>query len=361
MNRVSLLAGCLCHLAAAAPTVPVMAAIAPAQNNTACPGIAQRRSNRRAQYRRARRTRRMAGCADPGHCRGNSTPAGKPNPCPAVRVQGETARARAGSRSSSRIRHRCRCTTVRRWWKVRPFLNRNEVETYHTGRNEIRRPRGARSRWPAGRPSPPRARRSRSAGTEPVEGHPAYKLKLTLRNGVKRNLWIDAGTFLELKMEGEPRKLDGRMHKRRRLFSRLQEPKHGLTIPRLQETAVEGVKQTYKMTISRVAVNEPMGDSLFQKPQLAALADAGRPSSPSMRWLAVTLISGAWMAGAARPTPNLQRPPDSGRLPKTAAEVIDRNCRGTRRARGPGARSRRWCGSAISSAARGTRATHNPS
>jgi hypothetical protein len=100
-------------------------------------------------------------------------------------------------------------------------------------------------------------------------------LKLTLKNGDKRNLWIDAGSFLELKMEGQPRKLDGKLHSVA-VYFRDDKTEHGLTTPRLQETAVEGVKQPpYKMTISRVTVNDPMDDSLFQKPQLAAAVAAG--------------------------------------------------------------------------------------
>jgi hypothetical protein len=75
-------------------------------------------------------------------------------------------------------------------------------------------------------------------------------------------------------MEGEPRKLDAKMHKVA-VYFRDYKTEHGITTPRLQETAVEGAKQPYKMTITRVAVNEPMDDSLFQKPQLAAAATPG--------------------------------------------------------------------------------------
>ena len=161
-------------------------------------------------------------------------------------------------------------------WKVRPFLNRNEVEPFTAAEAN-----SAQSTDELDGPLVDYAAKGTQielAGSDPVEGHPAYKLKLTLHNGEKRNLWIDAGTFLELKMEGEPRKVDGRLHNVA-VYFRDYKTEHGLTTPRVQETAVEGVKQTYKMTISRVAVNEPMEDSLFQKPQLAALATSG-PKKP---------------------------------------------------------------------------------
>jgi hypothetical protein len=157
-------------------------------------------------------------------------------------------------------------------WKVRPFLNRNEIETYTPA--ELK---SAAAEQDLDGPLVDYAAKGTQiapAGTEAVEGHQAYKLKLTLKNGDKRNLWVDAGSFLELKMEGEPRKLDGKMHNVA-VYFRDYKTENGLTTPRLQETAVEGVKQPpYKMTISRVAVNEPMDDSLFLKPQLAAAAAA---------------------------------------------------------------------------------------
>jgi len=155
-------------------------------------------------------------------------------------------------------------------WKVRPFLNRNEAETYTPA--EIK---SAAAEQDLDGPLVDYVAKGTTVtlvGSEPVEGHPAYKLKLTFKNGEKRNLWIDAGSFLELKMDGEPRKIDGRMHDVA-VYFRDYKVEHGLTVPHLQETVIEGTKAPpYKMTIARVAVNESLDDSLFQKPQLAALS-----------------------------------------------------------------------------------------
>jgi hypothetical protein len=49
-------------------------------------------------------------------------------------------------------------------------------------------------------------------GIEKVDGRDAYKLKLTLKNGEAMHVWIDAETFLEAKIEGTPRRLDGKYH-----------------------------------------------------------------------------------------------------------------------------------------------------
>jgi outer membrane lipoprotein-sorting protein len=165
-------------------------------------------------------------------------------------------------------------------WKVRPFLNRVEVENYTPA--ELK---SAALEQDLDGPLVDYAAKGTQvalAGTDTVEGHPAYKLTLTLRGGEKRHLWIDAGNFLDLKMEGEPRKLDGRLHNVAVLF-RDYKTEQGLTTPRLQETIVDGVKQTYKMTITRVTVNDPMDDALFQRPQVSASAAPAAPAASAAR------------------------------------------------------------------------------
>ncbi len=157
-------------------------------------------------------------------------------------------------------------------WKVRPFLNRNEVEPFTKAEAN-----SAEATDDLDGPLVDYAAKGTKitlVGNEQVEGHPAYKLKLTLRSGEQRNLWIDAGSFLELKVDGSPRVLDGRKHDVA-IYYRDYKSEHGLVVPHVLETAVQGVKATYKIQISRVAVNEVFGDSLFQKPQLAAAVMPG--------------------------------------------------------------------------------------
>ncbi len=40
-----------------------------------------------------------------------------------------------------------------------------------------------------------------------MEGQDAYKLKLTMKGAQVRHLWVDAQTFLEVKIEGVPRRM----------------------------------------------------------------------------------------------------------------------------------------------------------
>ncbi len=150
-------------------------------------------------------------------------------------------------------------------WKVKPFLGRDEVEPFTPA--EVK----AAADWQElDGPLIDYARKGtkvRLQGTETVEGHPAYKLKLTMKDGTERHIWIDAKTFLELKAEGEPRKLDGKM-RNVAIYYRDYSAENGLIMAHSFETVVEGGRQGYKMHIERVAVNSQMEDTLFAKPQV---------------------------------------------------------------------------------------------
>jgi hypothetical protein len=163
-------------------------------------------------------------------------------------------------------------TAVQVWdgtqgWKVRPYLNRNEVEPYTAAE--------AKSAAAAAELDGPlvdfdkKGTKVELAGTEVVEGRNTYQLKLTLKGGEQRNLWIDAATFLEAKNDGEPRRMDGRM-RNVSVFYRDFKPVGGLQFPHTIETVVESVKGSHKMTVQTIKLNPPLDDSLFAKPRLTS-------------------------------------------------------------------------------------------
>ena len=151
-------------------------------------------------------------------------------------------------------------------WKVRPFLGRDEVEPYT--------PAEVKSAAASAEFDGPlidyasKGSRVDALGMDSVEGRRAYVLKLTTKDNMSRRIWVDASSFLELKIDGEPRKLDGRMHDVA-IFYRDYKKENGLVIPHTLETVVSGVKPTHKLTIDHVTVNPPTDDTLFAKPQLA--------------------------------------------------------------------------------------------
>jgi outer membrane lipoprotein-sorting protein len=101
-------------------------------------------------------------------------------------------------------------------------------------------------------------------GTEKVSDQEAYKLKVTLNGGQVRHVWVDAQTFLEAKVDGLPRRLDGKPHNVE-IYLREFKPEGGIVIPHVIETHVEGLRRAEKITIESATVNPKLDDSRFSK------------------------------------------------------------------------------------------------
>ncbi|KVP51235.1 hypothetical protein [Burkholderia ubonensis] len=158
-------------------------------------------------------------------------------------------------------------------WTVRPYLGRSEVDPYSPAQLK-----SAAASAELDGPLIDYANKGttiQALGTEQVEGHRAYVLKLTAKDGSARRVWVDASSYLELKIDGEPRVLDGRTHSVV-VFYRDYRKENGLVVPHTLETVVSGVKETRKITIEHVAVNEPADDGMFGKPPLTIAKAASR-------------------------------------------------------------------------------------
>jgi len=148
-------------------------------------------------------------------------------------------------------------------WKLRPYLGRRDVEPFTP--DELK---AASMEYDLDGPLVDHATKGIQVdleGVETVEGHDAYKLRLTTKDGQVRHLWVDTGTFLEVKIEGVPRRMDGNMRPVE-IYYRDYKNVNGLMVPYVLETTVQGVRQSHKMTIGSVVVNPKLNDSLFQKP-----------------------------------------------------------------------------------------------
>jgi outer membrane lipoprotein-sorting protein len=149
-------------------------------------------------------------------------------------------------------------------WKLRPFLNRHEVEPYTAEEMKV-------ASLQADLDGPlvdyvAKGSKVEVEGNEKVENRDSYKLKLTLKNGQVQHVWVDAQTFLETKIEGTPRRLDGKYHPTA-VYYRDYRSVNGLMMPYLLETTVEGVTQTEKIEIEKVSINPKLDDSRFAKLQ----------------------------------------------------------------------------------------------
>jgi len=160
-------------------------------------------------------------------------------------------------------------------WKLRPYLGRRVVEPYTADEMKM-------ASMQADLDGPlidyaAKGSRIELTGMEKVEDRDTYKIKLTMKDGRALAVWIDAGTFLETKIEGQPRMLDGTYHPVE-VYFRDYRPVSGLQIPFILETKVLPVAQTAlgfkdppvpaeKTIIERVVVNPKLEASIFAKPE----------------------------------------------------------------------------------------------
>ncbi|MBZ5569933.1 MAG: outer membrane lipoprotein-sorting protein [Acidobacteriia bacterium] len=149
-------------------------------------------------------------------------------------------------------------------WKLRPFLNRHEVEPFTA---EELKAAGAQSDLDG--PLIDFAAKGSKVeleGLEKVDGRNAYNLKVTDKGGHVRHVWIDAESFLESKIEGTPRRLDGKYHPVA-VYFRDYKAVNGLMMPYVLETAVEGVKETEKIQIEKIVLNPKLDEARFAMPR----------------------------------------------------------------------------------------------
>jgi hypothetical protein len=167
-------------------------------------------------------------------------------------------------------------------WKLRPYLNRRVVEPYTTEELKAASTQPEIDGFLVDYAT--KGTQIELAGMEKVEDRDTYKLKLTTKNGQALHVWIDADTFLEAKIEGQPRMLDGTYHPVE-VYYRDYRPVNGLQIPYVLETKVLPMAQTKlgfkdppvpveKIIIDKVVVNPQFDDALFTKP------DAGVAANP---------------------------------------------------------------------------------
>ena len=162
-------------------------------------------------------------------------------------------------------------------WKLRPYLNRREIEPYTS--DEMKK---ASRQAELDGPLVDYATKGTSValdGTEKVEDRDTYKLKLTMKDGHSIHVWIDTQTFLEAKIEGDPRRLDGVDHPVE-VYYRDYRSVSGLEIPFVLETKVLASAATApnrvsetpvpaeKIIVEKVVVNPRFDASLFLKPEI---------------------------------------------------------------------------------------------
>jgi hypothetical protein len=148
-------------------------------------------------------------------------------------------------------------------WKLRPYLNRHEVEPFAPAELEAAGMQsdldGALVDYAA------KGTKVDVEGIDSIDGHDAYRLRLKFKNQHVVHTWVDAQSFLEVKIEGMPRRLDGKPHPVA-IFLRDYRSVGGLKMPYVIETVVQGVQRTEKIAIDKVIVNPVFDAARFSKP-----------------------------------------------------------------------------------------------
>jgi outer membrane lipoprotein-sorting protein len=145
-------------------------------------------------------------------------------------------------------------------WKFRPFLGRRDLEPYSADELQAASMEPDLDGFLVDYAA--KGTQVTLEGVEKVEGRDAYKLKLTMKSGQVRHLWVDAESFLDVKIEGTPKRMDGKMRPVE-VYYRDYRTVNGLMVPYVLETTVQGVKKSHKMIIESVVVNPKLDDSLF--------------------------------------------------------------------------------------------------
>lgn len=169
-------------------------------------------------------------------------------------------------------------------WKFRPYLNRSDVEPYSQEELKL-----ASSQEDLDGPLVDYAAKGSHVeldGSEKIEGRDTYKIKVVEKSGHTFHVWIDAQNFLEAKIEGQPRVLDGTEHPVE-VYYRDFRNVDGLQIPFVMETHVLpvgtnalGMRDTpvppEKIVIEKVVVNPKVEEKLFSKLEVPKTASKSK-------------------------------------------------------------------------------------
>ncbi|MEN3333196.1 MAG: hypothetical protein V7641_2561 [Blastocatellia bacterium] len=104
-------------------------------------------------------------------------------------------------------------------------------------------------------------------GKEDLEGTPAYKLKVTLKNGDVRYVYIDAANYLELKVTAKRRSPGGEQEVD--IYPSNYKPVNGVLFPFSTEQKIAGQTQI-QITIDKIDIDAAVDDAVFKMPVKAA-------------------------------------------------------------------------------------------
>ena len=104
-------------------------------------------------------------------------------------------------------------------------------------------------------------------GVDEIEGRKAYRLNVRLPSGLRQTVWIDAETFLDIRLDRVSRNRAGQAGTVS-VYYRNYRTIEGLQIPLTIETSAGAADATDKLVIGKIALNAPLDDRMFARPNL---------------------------------------------------------------------------------------------
>lgn len=103
------------------------------------------------------------------------------------------------------------------------------------------------------------------AGSEPVDGKPAYKLEVRMQGGAIRYDYVDAASHLVVRSD-VTRLIKGRPTVLQNMFSDFRNV-DGIVFPHVIETRVKDRPQSLTITVEKIELNPALDDARFRMPK----------------------------------------------------------------------------------------------
>src|SRR5262245_14350964 len=147
-------------------------------------------------------------------------------------------------------------------WAIMPFMGKKEPEAVPADQNKMMEEQ-------ADMDGPlvdykTKGHKVELLGKEQVEGADAYKLKLTMKSGKTRTIYLDADSYLEIKMEAK-RVVRGAEVEGETTYGDYKE-ESGLMVPHTVESSVKGAPGKQTLIFEKFESNPDLPDSLFAMP-----------------------------------------------------------------------------------------------
>ena len=118
-------------------------------------------------------------------------------------------------------------------------------------------------------------------GKENVEGTPAYKLKVTMKNGDVKYMYLDTDSGLEIKEE-QKRMIRGSEQETETSLGDYRAV-DGIMFPFAIESGVKGSPHKQKLTLDKIEINAPVDSASFKMPPPTQTAPTTKPEAPKVQ------------------------------------------------------------------------------